>query len=550
MRAIRIIKNIICFADLWLIPVGLTIVKHASKDACLAIPADMIRLITVVLGAVCLYAASINYTAYSHGKRTFRPLGWIHWRSDPYMHPSIPRSEKYPPLPEKIAARKPIGNGIVIGKHGSRYLCLPLIKGKATSTMIVGEPGSGKSVLLLDTLLCQKDPVGMLVVDVKGELSYKGVHLSDPETVIISPYDRSAYGYDPFYALSDSSMEQEIVDVIKEIVYSLIPVDPKSKDSYWSNSARALFVACALYYYKAGSHNLVDIIDHIVSGNVQAIVEEVNGGSASTSTEHKLISQFVGMAEETLSGVDSNLKVALTLFIDDQRIRWLLRENPKKADPTMINTRKRLFVSISDRDVEKYATLLHLILNQTISELESRTEDAAPCLIIIDELARILSAGAIKKLENALETLRSRNVSLLLVTQSLDALQRAYTKDRVDAMLTCCPYKVILSASGKDTIDFVVRSAGKCTVFKDSHGRTGRNSSNSRSTEEKDRVTAVDLIALPELGETIVISPYGYNRVKKVQYWCDKYLKKRSSIVLSENKKYVEIRRKIENGRT
>ena len=548
MRAIRIIKNIICFADLWIIPVGLTIVKHASKDAGLAIPADMIRLITVVLGAVCLYAASINYTAYSHGRRTFRPLGWIHWRSDPYMHPSIPRSEKYPPLPSKIAARKPIGNGIVIGKHGSRYLCLPLIRGKATSTMIVGEPGSGKSVLLLDTLLCQKDPVGMLVVDVKGELSYKGVHLSDPDTVIISPYDRSAFGYDPFYALTEGSTEQDIVDAIKGVVCSLIPVDPKSKDSYWSNSARALFVACALYYYKAGSHNLVDIIDHLVSANIQAIVEEVNGGSASTSTEHKLISQFAGMADETLSGIDSNLKVALTLFVDDQRIRQMLRENPRKADPTMINAGKRLFVKISDRDVEKYATLLHLILNQAISELESRTEDAVPSLIVIDKLARILSAGAIKKLENALETLRSRNVSLLLVTQSLDALQRAYEKSRVDAMLTCCPYKVILSASGKDTIDFVVRSAGKCTVFRDTHGKSGRNSNSSRSTEDKDRVTAVDLIALPELGEAIVISPYGYNRIKKVQYWRDRNLKKIATSVLAANKKYVELREKNENG--
>lgn len=122
------------------------------------------------------------------------------------------------------------------------------------------------------------------------------------------------------------------------------------------------------------------------------------------------------------------MQQALELFITDENIRYMLRNNLKIMKPVDLNEGKKVYLSIKEDKLLAYAQLLHLIVNQTLTEMERRPEGSDPVLIIIDELPRILSVGKIAKLENALETLRSRNVTLMLIAQSLEALERAYAK--------------------------------------------------------------------------------------------------------------------------
>ena len=152
-----------------------------------------------------------------------------------------------------------------------------------------------------------------------------------------------------------------------------------------------------------------------------------------------------------------------------------------------------------------------------------------PVILIVDELARILSAGKLAKLENGLETLRSRNVSLMLVSQSVEALERAYSKADIESMMNNCPYKVILSATSKETQDAVIRWAGKYEERRYSRGISGARRSSNINFVEENIVQAAELMTLPEQGECIIISPYGYNRVKKAPYYQDKILAKRAN---------------------
>ena len=57
----------------------------------------------------------------------------------------------------------------------------------------------------------------------------------------------------------------------------------------------------------------------------------------------------------------------------------------------------------------------------------------------------------------------------------------------------------------------------------------------SISYEETDIVTEADLMQLRNTGELILISPYGYNRLKKVPYYKDRYLKEISDKYIKNN---------------
>lgn len=489
---------------------------------------------------VMLLNLLVNVETFSNGKRKYGPFDALEFERDPYSHPAKKLSATYPVIPEEMATKQP--EGIVIGKRGKKYVCNKLAESGAHHTIILGESGCGKtSTVVLDSLLCNAE-AGVFAIDVKGELHEKGAYLGDADVMIVDPADRTTYGYDLFYSLRENPSEQEILDTLRDTVLSLIPLRADEKNPFWPRSARTLLLALLLYCYHRGIKNMIDIVDEITKDSIRGIVEQVFNEAPEESTEHKLISTFYSLPDETLGSVNGQMQQALELLITDENIRFMLRDNHKIMKPSDLNRRKKIYLSIREDKLLAYAQLLHLIVNQTLTEMEKRHEGNTPVLVIIDELPRILSVGKIAKLENALETLRSRNVTLMLIAQSLEALERAYTKKDVDAMVANCPYKIILSATSVSTQDTIRKWAGKYKEYKYTRNGTGSKRSTSVTMEDKDIVEGADLLTLPRAKEAVIITPYGYNRVKKVSYYKDKKI----APIAREIKKQNEIYKKIQ----
>ena len=78
-----------------------------------------------------------------------------------------------------------------------------------------------------------------------------------------------------------------------------------------------------------------------------------------------------------------------------------------------------------------------------------------------------------------------------------DALQRAYSKAEVDGMIQNCPYKCILSASDKDTVESAIRWAGKTTILKFGYSRSAKGMTRTVSYVEENLIESSELISLP-----------------------------------------------------
>lgn len=437
----------------------------------------------------------------------------------------------YPKVPKDMLFDEP--TGVVLGKYHGKYVCRDM--NQDGHVFVIGGSGSGKSsCCAIPTLLMNPD-VATFAIDIKGELSFKSVKYGQEHVLIFNPQDRTKYGYDPFFGLNENSSGQEILETMQTITYSLIPMPANLKDPFWKNSSRNLLIGLLIYYYKNLRVDFVSVIDEILSKPIQDSVDEIMEKANKNSAEYRYINQFSGMAEETLGGIVAEMNNHIVIFSNDQDIRYAFKDNACKVNPHQLEEGYSIYVSIREEKLVAYYDVMQLIINQTLSELEKRQENSKTVMVLIDELPRILSAGKIERLLDAARTLRSRKVVLILITQSTEALMIAYSENEVSDLITNCAYVVVLSASSTKTQRAVCSWCGTYMAKRQSWSGDGKDRKVSVSYEEKDIVEPKDLMILAKSKEVIIISPWGYNRVKKVPYYEDRIIKKKADEVIEYN---------------
>lgn len=440
----------------------------------------------------------------------------------------------YPLIPKELLHKLP--TGIILGKdkRTGKYVCKLL--DEDGHVFLIGGSGSGKSSChVIPTLLVNKE-ARIFAVDIKGELSFKSAKYGSKHVLIFNPSDRSKYGYDPFYNLTEKSTTQQIMETMQNITYSLISMPAGLKDPFWKNSARNLLLGLLIYYYKQGTRDFVAIIDEILGRPVKDSIQSVMDNAKPNSVEYRYIVQFKDMEDETLGGIVAEMSNHIVIFANDQDVRFAFKDNPNKVDPMKLEQGYSVYLSIKEEKLSAYYDVMQLIINQTLAQLEKRPEDSDPIIFVIDELPRILSAGKLDRLLDGARTLRSRKVCLFLITQSTEALMSAFTENEVADLISNCPYIIVLSASSSKTQKSVCSWCGKYKVRKTSWNGGSKDRKTTVSYEEKDIVEPSDLMTLKNTGEAILITPYGYSRVKKVPYYEDKILKPMADEIVKYNK--------------
>lgn len=497
------------------------------------------RLISVIVLSLlpAFYIYVSNNIARSGGKKKFGLLDAFEGKPEPY-YSTKKQAAMYPEVPQQlIAGSKP--SGIVLGKYHGKYVCHPVEQDG--HYLIIGGSGSGKSsALIIPSLLINND-VPAFVLDIKGELSRVAKKKGDAKVHIFNPNDRRSYGYDPFYNLKKESTEQEILETMQMVTFSLISLSANVKDPFWKTSARNMLCGLMIYHYKQGKHNLVDIMDAILGQSIKTSIQEIMTGSDPTTAEYRYLVQFSDMADETLSGVFAELAINIIVFANDQDIRYALKHNSLKCSPVDLENGNSMYVVIREDKLTAYNQVLQLIINQTLNALEKRPEKSEPILFLIDELPRILSAGKIERLLDASRTLRSRNVRLILVTQSVEALMTVYSENEVVDLISNCNYKIILDASSQKTQHTISEWCGNYKEQKKTWNDAGAKQKMGVSFEEKPIVEGSDLMTLAQTGEVILICSYGYFRIHKTPYYKDKILKKLADEVAEYNKTVEEL---------
>lgn len=381
--------------------------------------------------------------------------------------------------------------------------------------LTIGGAGSGKSsCVAIPSLMSWESRV--FAVDIKGEL-YEKTKGHRPNIKVFNPMKSDSDGYNPYYLLAQS---RNPVQDAREIALAIIPKPENIKEPFWIESAQNIFTGAILHFFNEG-FTFIQTIRAIQSTPIEKLVSILH--SSPTEDARYFVNQLVGMDIKTLSGVFSEVSNKIMAFATDPDLKACLSKD-HCVTPENIERGYDVYLNIPEHKLEQWKGLLTLIINQFLKHFERRPDtDAAPVLFLLDEFSRL---GKIETVIHGLATLRSKKVTICVLTQSLAQLDVIYGKEQRQVIADNCQYKAVLNATDADTQDYFSRLVDTFDKVKysksanyEQYSGLGKGTGTSETTEEKRIIKPEEFGTLEDI---VLLTPFGFLRIDRAPYYSDK----------------------------
>lgn len=405
---------------------------------------------------------------------------------------------------------------------GGGYVGIP--QGTEGNIMVVGGNGSGKSAgIAKPTLRTWQGAI--CATDIKGELSgfYAELYhcgLVDRPCIIFNPMQIDGPSYDPFWLLEHDSADN-LFNNVKEIAIAIAPVLPDDKQPFWAETEQGVLTAALLHYFKCGlsfSETMCKIISSTMSKLCKELLE-------SQDIHVRIALGEIGFLKpETRACFDRGLRNKLMVFAADPYISHAFRGQREGANCFTWDDLDRcnVFLRIPADKIEQWSGAVNLMYTQLIRHLERRPEMYSPegvhnvqTLLLMDEFARF---GKLEMITIAMSTLRSKNVNICLMIQSMAQLDRIYGECDRRIVFDNCQFKAILRAGDAETQKHLCELIGTRTSIQrsvseheDEFGDT--TGYNRQLSEVRDWV--IQPHELATLDDVLLLTPYGSCQAKK-----------------------------------
>lgn len=406
-------------------------------------------------------------------------------------------------------------SGMVFGKKGSRYVTKK--EEEDGHALVIGGAGSGKSSgVAIPTLMSWKNRA--FVIDIKGELYEKTKKARGEDMIkVFNPSNAYACSYNPYYVLE---MTDDLSSTAHEIAESIIPLPADVKEPMWIKNARDYLCGAILYFYDKGK-DFSDTMIAIKSQSPKSLVAEIMESDNKDAIIY--MSTFADMADETLSGVFTEVSINITPFATNKELIRALSGSSNSITPNDLESGYDVFICIEEHKLEQWKSLMTMIVNQFCKFFEQRKDgNSEPILFMLDEFPRL---GKIESVATGLATLRSKKIEIMLYIQSKNQLDVIYGEKQAGSICDNCTYKAILKASEpttqkwcSDLVGTYDKTKKSSSVNADNFGM-GKGSGISTTTEEK-RIIKPEEFAY--LQDVVCIFPTGYSRITKIKCWEDK----------------------------
>lgn len=335
--------------------------------------------------------------------------------------------------------------------------------------LVLGGTGSGKGVTSArPTINTWKPPI--FAIDIKGELvtevlesngKHMGArHLQRSVRLLDLTGVSKHWKYDPFYFLRQGG-ESRLSGNIEALTYSIIP-KTKMDDSFWTNSARSLLGGLIAYFINYNKHTVfreqmtfINVMEIIKMSDLQELIKQI--WNSSDDMAKAFVNQTIIDSEKMFAGISEELMNHIRIFVTDSTIREAFTSSDDKPDNIIrwegFEEGVSVIIRIDQRDLARWGRVLNLIVSQLMSYLMGRPEkhspkgkNTKPVLLLLDEFPQ-LKINSEMVLLPALQTLRSKNVTVALYCQSLTDLIDIYGEHTACRIVENCDYKLILKIS-------------------------------------------------------------------------------------------------------
>jgi type IV secretion system protein VirD4 len=311
--------------------------------------------------------------------------------------------------------------------------------------LVCGIPGSGKSsCIAIPTLRSWKGTV--FAVDIKGEL-HKNAQAHRKSIKTFEPKNKECpYYYDPYVFLKESDNPSQEARAIAE---AILPLQHDAKEPFWIECAQLILTGAILHYYDS-KETFIGTLRKIQLQDPAALINIVAKSSNDDAVLHACT--FVKMEGKTLAGVSAEISRAVTAIVTDKDLVNALSpaDNKSVISPSDLEEGHDVYLKIPEHLLRQWKHLVTLIINQFITFFEKRVESRynRPILFLLDEFPRL---GKIPAVTDALATLRSKNVTVCMIIQSLAQLKLIYGHDAQEVIADTCAFKAVLGVTDRNT---------------------------------------------------------------------------------------------------
>ncbi len=411
-------------------------------------------------------------------------------------------------------------------EHDGSYIGMP--QGTDGNILVLGGNGSGKSSGIVKPTL-QTWRGAICATDIKGELSEHYAELSRLAAqrglemrpcIIFDPTQPDSLGYDPFWWLAQDG-EVNLDDNIMDIVNVIVPEIPNDNQPFWIKGERAVLESALRYYFRSGL-DFSEAVCALLDKGVTNFSVEV--GKSGYPEEKMPLGQIVSVSGKTQAAIDFGLRSKLYQFATNPYIQQAFRgeKNGAKCFHWDDLERANIFFRIPQNKVDQWGCAINLMYAQLIRYLEKRPDrysdggaDNVQTLLLMDEFPRL---GKLDLIEKAVPTLRSKNVNVCLVAQSLAQLDMLYGVEGRRNILDNCQYQAILRANDADTQQTLCQLIGTTEVMQESASRSLDSSGRKTGySTQRTLIREPKLFShqLATMNDVVLLSPYGSSLVKK-----------------------------------
>ncbi len=414
--------------------------------------------------------------------------------------------------------------GFFFGSEYNASEYVGMKQGTDGNIVVIGGNGSGKSsAIAMPTLETWTGAI--CATDVKGELSehyallYENNIVNRP-FIVFDPTDPESPSFDPFAWLAQGE-DCNLLHNVWELALAIIPVNPNAIQPFWIQTEQAILAAALLYYYKVGL-GFSQAVGAIMGTSLSELCKKLS--SSVDFRVRVLLGSTSAMKDETKASIDRGLRNHLMQFAADIYISHAFRgerEDAKCFDWSDLEE-NNIFLRIPANRIEQWGGAINLMYSQLIRHLERRPDKHSTAgrhnvqtLLLMDEVARF---GKLELLIPAMTTLRSKNVNLCLLIQSLGQLDKLYGKSDRQVILDNCQYQVILGANDAETQEYISRAAGtrkqvRISLSEHFHEYQEEGSYSRQLSQTWDRFIQPHELSMME--DVLLLTPCCHARVKK-----------------------------------
>lgn len=354
--------------------------------------------------------------------------------------------------------------------------------------VVVGGSGSGKtyseikpSLMQLHSSYVITDPKGTILPETGFLFTRNGYKLRALNTIDFS----KSLHYNP---LSYIHSEKDILKVVTVLLKNTTG-EGRVGDEFWEKCERLLYTALIAYlYYEAlpEDRHIPMMIEMLELATVKEDDEEYVSPIdimfeelAEAKPDCLAVKQYVKFkqaAGKTMKSILISCAARLQPF-DIEELRELMLYDELYLDE-LGDQKTAFFIIMSDTD-STFSFLIAMVMYQMFNLLCEKADNEyggklpfqVRCLL--DEFANI---GKIPDFERLISTIRSRNISCMIILQSLTQITSTY-KDNAETIIDCCDTLVFLGGKSTKTTKQISEMIGKTTVdtqnINESKGQNG-----------------------------------------------------------------------------